>query len=100
MPHSAQEPNTAHNRQRQPLQITRLRDKATRKKQQSIHSTHRRYFRKQKALGNGTLYSRTLQDLFFIRPLPSRTGDGAGFFNTEIGTETWTKGEDRKIYPK
>lgn len=31
----------------------------------------------------GTLHNRALSDLFFIRPLPSRTGDVAKFPNTE-----------------
>ena len=35
MPHLGQEPNTAYNRQREPLQMTDLKDKAARTQQQT-----------------------------------------------------------------
>lgn len=31
----------------------------------------------------GTLHSKALQDLLFIKPLPSRTGDKANFTNIQ-----------------
>ena len=79
MPHSGQRPNTTHNRQREPLQKTGLKDKVSRTQQQILDTLP-----ESPGPGEqGTLHSKILQDLFFIKPLPLRTGDVADFSNTE-----------------
>lgn len=66
--------DTAHNRQRELLQTSGLKDKAARTQQQHTLETL------PEAPGPGgqrTLHCRALQNLFFIKPLPLRTGDVA-----------------------
>ena len=46
----------------------------------------------------GTLHSRALQDLFFIRPLPSRTGDIADFPNTQKQAERLRQKEETEEF--
>ena len=59
-----------------------LKDKAARTKQQRTCSTLETYLEVPSPSEWGTLHSRTLQDLFFIRLLPSGTGDIANLLNT------------------
>ena len=47
----------------------------------------------------GTLQSRALQDLFFIRPLSSRTGDIADFPNTEKQAQRLKQNKTEKFIP-
>ena len=46
----------------------------------------------------GDTTHRTLRDLFFIRPLPSRTGDIADFSNTEKQAQSPRQNEKMEKY--
>ena len=46
----------------------------------------------------GTLHYRTLQKLFFIKPLLSRTGDVSDFPNTQKQTERVRQNEETEEY--
>jgi len=51
MPHSGQGPNTAYDRQKEPLPVTGTKDKVARIQKQSVHSTYWRHSLKHQALG-------------------------------------------------
>lgn len=86
------EPNTARNRQRQPLQITRLKEKEDKTQQQSICNTHRRHSLKCQALGKWDTALQDTQVLFFIELLSLRAGEIADVPNIETDTRSSTKG--------
>ena len=69
-----QEPNTDHNRQREPLRTTGLKGKEARTEKKGIEEE--------------TLHSRALQDIFFIKLLLSRARDIADFPNTQKKTQS------------
>ena len=72
--------------------MTGLMDKAVRTKQQSTH-TLETLSEVPDPGEQGTPHSRAIQDLFFIRPLPSKTADVVDFPNTEKQAQRLRKNE-------
>lgn len=72
--------------------MTGLKDKAART-QLSTQGTHWRPSQKRQPLGNRIPHGRVLQDLFFMRSLPSRTGDIVDFIDTQKWVQSLRRNE-------